>query len=145
MISLNHVLVGTAIGLAVKQPALAAPLAFASHFVLDAIPHFSYEWPGWKFRTIWAIDAVTSLAAIILLSMAAPQFAPAIIAGGVFAELPDTIWIYDRWIIHGKSQHWFFRFHRFIQWSQTQPGLFYEVGYLCIFVLANLWLLSHVR
>lgn len=143
MISLNHVLAGTAIGLAVKQPALAAPLAFLSHFVLDAIPHFNYAWPGWKFRAIWAIDAAASTLALVLLCMANPPLAFAIIAGGVFAELPDFFWLYERLIIKKDSTFWYFAFHRKIQWSETQRGLFYEIGYCIILAALNVWLLNH--
>ena len=38
----NHLLAGSLIGLTVAQPALAIALAFASHFVMDALPHFGY-------------------------------------------------------------------------------------------------------
>lgn len=142
MISLNHVLAGTAIGLAVKQPALAAPLAFASHFVLDAIPHFSYTWPGWKFRTIWTIDAIASTLALVMLCWVNPSLAFAILAGGIFAELPDVFWLYERLVLKTKSTFWYFAFHRKIQWSETQRGLWYEAGYLVILIVLNVWLLN---
>jgi len=35
-----HVAVGVAIGSLIPNPVLAVPLAFASHFVLDAVPHW---------------------------------------------------------------------------------------------------------
>ncbi len=141
MISLNHVLAGTAIGLAVKEPALAAPLAFLSHFLLDATPHFSYAWPGWKMRTIWALDALASTLVLVLLCTAQPTLAFAILAGGMFAELPDLFWLYERLVIKGKSNFWYFAFHRKIQWSETQRGLAYEAGYFVILVALNVWLL----
>ena len=142
MISLNHVLAGTAIGLALKDPLIIAPVAFISHFVLDAIPHFSYSWPGWKFRTIWALDAVASTAALALLCIAEPSLALAIIIGGVCAELPDVFWLYEHLIIRAKSSMWYFRFHRTIQWSETRRGLFYELGYLAILICINIALLN---
>lgn len=143
MISLNHVLAGTAIGLAVKEPLLAAPLAFLSHFVLDTIPHFQYSWPGWKFRTIWAIDAITSSLALLLLTWAEPSLAFAILVGGVFAELPDVFWLYERFALKGRqSSFWYFKIHRTIQWSETQRGLFYEIGYLAILIALNLYLVA---
>ncbi|QQS19649.1 hypothetical protein IPL85_05265 [Candidatus Saccharibacteria bacterium] len=40
----NHALTGALIGLAVPSMWLSVPLAFVSHFVLDAIPH--YDVPG---------------------------------------------------------------------------------------------------
>jgi hypothetical protein len=36
-----HVVVGAAIATKVANPALAIPLAFASHFVLEKIPHWN--------------------------------------------------------------------------------------------------------
>jgi len=141
MIALNHVLAGTAIGLAVKRPEFAAPLAFLSHFLLDITPHFSYEWPRVKFMTIWTLDAIGSVLAIALVSMAAPEVAWAVIAGGIFAELPDVIWIYERLIIKKLSKNWFFVFHRVIQWSQTRRGLWYELGYLLLLIGLNVSLL----
>jgi len=140
MISLNHVLAGTAIALAVKEPLLIAPLAFLSHFVLDAIPHFSYEWPGWKFRTLWAIDAVASSIAILVLATFQPSLAFAVIVGGFCAELPDVFWLYERLVVKGESSFWYFKFHRVIQWSETRRGLFYELGYLIVLISINLWL-----
>ncbi len=41
MIEIPHVLVGVAIATKVGNPALAIPLSFASHFVLDRIPHWN--------------------------------------------------------------------------------------------------------
>ncbi len=142
MIALNHVLAGTAIGLAIKQPALIAPLAFLSHFVLDTTPHFNYKWPGLSFGQIWLMDAVASLSILVTLISLAPNMWLPIIIGGVAAELPDVLWIYERWILKAKSRNWFFVFHHRIQWSETQRGLLYEVGYLTIFVAANVVFLS---
>lgn len=143
MIALNHVLAGTAIGLATKRPELAAPLAFLSHFLLDTTPHFSYEWPRVKFLTIWTIDAIGSVLAIALISMAAPEVAWAAIVGGVFAELPDVFWVYERLIRKKLSKNWFFVFHRAIQWSETRRGLWYELGYLLLLVGLNISLLQN--
>lgn len=41
MIELPHTIVGAAIAVKVGNPALALPLALASHFVLDPIPHWN--------------------------------------------------------------------------------------------------------
>jgi hypothetical protein len=142
MIALNHVLAGTAIALAVKQPALVAPLAFASHFVLDALPHFSYRWPGFRFQTIWAMDAAASTLAVLYICWAFPPLAFAVVIGAVCAELPDVFWLYERLVIHRRSRNWFFRFHHWIQWSETQRGLKYELVYLFLFAVVNMLLLT---
>lgn len=36
-----HIAVGAAIGVAVANPILAIPLAFASHFILEKVPHWN--------------------------------------------------------------------------------------------------------
>src|SRR5690242_2115662 len=41
MTATNHALSGAVIALAVKNPVLAIPLAFVSHFVLDLLPHYN--------------------------------------------------------------------------------------------------------
>lgn len=41
MVELPHTVVGAAIAIKVGNPALALPLAFASHFVLEVVPHWN--------------------------------------------------------------------------------------------------------
>ena len=41
MLELPHTVVGAAIAAKVGNPALALPLAFASHFILDMVPHWN--------------------------------------------------------------------------------------------------------
>ncbi|MFZ1324307.1 MAG: hypothetical protein WAQ57_04090 [Candidatus Saccharimonadales bacterium] len=45
MHTVNHAAAGAGIALAVRQPLLALPLALASHFVLDALPHYGKKPP----------------------------------------------------------------------------------------------------
>ena len=50
MTATAHALVSGAIAASVQNPTLAIPLAFVSHFVMDAIPH-------WDFGTNWRTRA----------------------------------------------------------------------------------------
>lgn len=43
MLTSVHALVGVAIGRAVGDTSLVIPLSFVSHYVLDAIPHYSWK------------------------------------------------------------------------------------------------------
>ena len=144
MIALNHVLAGTAIGLATKNPLLAAPLAFALHYLLDALPHYDYggKPPSPGFWHTWIIDAIASTSVLLAVALDAPELAAAAVVGGLFAELPDVLHIYH---LKAKKQYWFFRFHAWVQWSETKNGLFYELGYLIIFALINLSLLGGAK
>lgn len=143
MISTNHVLGGTAIALAVKQPALAIPLAFLSHFVFDVTPHWDYYGEGQvatpKWWRAWILDGTGSGLVLVLLALAAPQYAWTVVLSGFCAELPDFFWVY--YIKAGEPQLPFFRFHKWIQWSQTPRGLYYEAGYFAVLVAINLLLL----
>jgi hypothetical protein len=40
MTAVNHVIMGSVVVAAVGNPVLGVPLALASHFLLDALPHF---------------------------------------------------------------------------------------------------------
>jgi hypothetical protein len=88
------------------------------------------------------MDAAASTAALLAICWAFPPLALSIVVGGVFAELPDVFWLYERLIIRRKSQNWFFRFHHAIQWSETKRGLFYELGYMAMLIVVNMLLLA---
>lgn len=137
MTATNHALSGALIGLAITQPILAIPLAFVSHFVLDAIPHFGLDELGGHlkarryFHKILLVDALLlSVVFLILLAAGAPLlvFVCAIAAGS-----PDLIWAYQ-YVYKGKfgklpesKKNRFDKFHSDIQKSQTQKGLFVEL------------------
>lgn len=90
MLVTNHVLSGAVLGAAVRNPWLAFPLGVASHFVLDATPH----WGNWdddtQFMRVAVADGLTGLAAMGVAAATAPAAQrPAVIAGMVGAALPD--------------------------------------------------------
>lgn len=75
MTATNHALAGAAIGLSISQPILALPLALASHFVMDAIPHFGIKYAKSKrnrkiFHLYLLIDAGLLAAVMISLLLA---------------------------------------------------------------------------
>src|SRR6185312_15169785 len=84
MRAINHALTGSLIGLIIGEPAIAVPAAVASHFILDAIPHYD-EVPAkptlkmkeqWlrtaKFRRLLYADALLCLGLVALLAARAP-------------------------------------------------------------------------
>lgn len=140
MTSTNHVMTGAVIALVVKQPELAIPLAFVSHFVMDAIPHFGiYEDDVLRrnkskvFKTVVSIDI--PLAVILVFTI--PHLAAAKVAwwivfvSMVAAVSPDFHWVY-RFIREVKTQQWspggwFPRFHQAIQWFEQPIGIITEI------------------
>lgn len=62
MTATAHALVGGAIAAAIPNPAIAIPLALASHPVLDMIPHWDFGW-GWrnKSRALFLAEGIFDL------------------------------------------------------------------------------------
>jgi len=86
----NHVLSGALIGALTDEPAVALPVGVASHFALDAMPH----WGRWDsrehFLRVAVADGLVGLGVMAGAVAAVP--APrrvAVLAGMVGAALPD--------------------------------------------------------
>jgi hypothetical protein len=90
MLVTNHVLSGALIGAAVRRPVPAAALGVASHFVLDAVPHWG-KWGGPNGLLRVAVpDGLTGLAVIGTFAAIAPRERRlAVLAGMAGAALPD--------------------------------------------------------
>jgi hypothetical protein len=89
MLVTNHVLSGATIGSLIARPVPAFAVGVASHFALDAIPHWGDAEPG-AFLPVAIRDGLTGLAAVATLGMAAhPQRRWAVLAGMAGAALPD--------------------------------------------------------
>lgn len=138
MTATNHAITGSAIALAVKEPWLALPLVFASHFVLDAIPHFGLEkFVGYQkhkktFLRIIKTDAVLLAAFLIFLFLSGAPFLTFVCA--FIACSPDLAWVY-RYSFQEKfgkkeprSRNRFNTWHVNIQ-THTMKGLYIEVPF----------------
>ncbi len=91
MLISNHVLSGAVIGAATRRPAAAFALGVASHFVLDAVPHWG-DWGDDKslFMRVAVRDGLTGLALMgALTALASPSARVAVLAGMAGAALPD--------------------------------------------------------
>jgi hypothetical protein len=118
---------GAVIALVVKQPALAVPLAFLSHFIIDAIPHFGViekEIFGRRFNIILILDFLFAVCLMILLAFLFPAHAWIIWACMIAAASPDLMWAYHRLYLMKRPRRFgiIAKFHSKIQWSQTMPG-----------------------
>jgi hypothetical protein len=87
----NHVLSGALIGALSRHPLPAFAVGVASHFVLDAVPH----WGDWgsrrRFLRVAVADGLVSLAvARALAATAPPARRAAVLAGMAGAALPDV-------------------------------------------------------
>jgi len=87
----NHVLSGALIGAASRRPAAAFAMGVASHFALDAVPHWG-DWGDDKsvFMRVAVRDGLTGLAVMgALTALADPSARLAVLAGMAGAALPD--------------------------------------------------------
>ena len=135
---MNHVTTGGVIGLAIATP-LALPIAFGSHYLLDAIPHFGNH-PSWEGndKKFWAYvvsdGLLTALMFIILWNVSSGSWL--VVAAGFLAASPDLVHLLDRLgkyikpsfdlIGHDPT----FSFHKNIQKSETPRGAFVEIAWL---------------
>ncbi len=103
MLETPHVVVGAAIASKIPNPWIALPLAFASHFILDKVPHWNphlntelKKYGTVSLKSTWIIAIDVALSLIIGLSMATTKLPDTnhfwlILMGGLFGVLPDII------------------------------------------------------
>lgn len=153
MLAINHALGGAIIGLSVSNPALAVPLAFVSHFVLDCVPHF--DPPGDElarigrpaFRLQLIADATLCFLLVVFLALSKPKDWMLAAVCAFVATSPDLFWI-PKFISAQRSgkllpnSNWFWRMHHNAQWC-TGPQLwwvealwFVSAGTVVIFLAA---------
>jgi hypothetical protein len=87
----NHVLSGALIGALTRRPAAAFTAGVASHFVLDALPHWGRWGSDRRFLRAAVPDGLIGLAAMGAFAALAPgERRPAVVAGMAGAAFPDA-------------------------------------------------------
>ena len=102
MLITPHILLGTALGVAVGNPVAGFALGVASHYILDAVPHTDSG--TWHFYepfashsldardfTMGILDAAAAFFGFLALSSVAPIVASGPIAGAIGGALPDGV------------------------------------------------------
>ena len=138
MYTFNHVITGAVIATAVTQPALALPLAFASHFALDVMPHYGDNPktdPGGKYFIVSiAADTVLTFAVIAACLAFLPGDHVVVLLSMFLGMSPDLKWAYEYWYyrITGKrkSRGAFARWHSAIQWGERPYFWWIEFAWL---------------
>ena len=136
MTATNHVLTGIVIGSVIHQPLLALPIAFLSHFVLDALPHYSDERITLVDRTFLYIlfsDMCIAAGFLAILVIAMPINWPVLLVCGVLASSPDLMWL-SPWLqelkgIKPKPFGLIRQFHSKIQWCTKPWGIGVEAAW----------------
>src|SRR4051794_3799697 len=89
MLVTNHVLSGAILGAVLPSPALAFTAGVASHFLLDALPHWGVT-DEEDFLDVAVRDGLVGLASIgLIAALAAPERRTAVLSGIAGAALPD--------------------------------------------------------
>jgi hypothetical protein len=140
MTATNHALTGAVIAAVIRQPLLSVPLAFFSHFLCDALPHFgvNLKFNSRAMYTWLAIDGLTAiLSAGFLLKIGVEN--PVLLAiCGFVAMSPDFSWLYyglKHKLGTVKSYDFVTKFHHKIQWYQKVPGIFIEFAWAILMIL----------
>lgn len=107
MTIVNHAAVGAVIALYVKQPALAVPLAFLSHFIMDGLPHFGYD--GYeealkhKLTILYVVLDLIGWSVFIWIALNS-QFSPLVYVCAFAGVLPDVIQSFRHFIIEKRGK-----------------------------------------
>lgn len=160
MTATNHALTGAAIAMLIKRPELAIPMAFLSHFALDAIPHYNppamtkkqfknYE-DAWAkklhnktFLVIFPLDMLLFLGVLIITPLLAPAHVSplTVFFSAIAAASPDfdgglKFLLRHFGLMRKKAREagQFSRFHIWLQWMERPWGIYVEMGWLA-FVL----------
>jgi hypothetical protein len=93
MIGFNHALVGGLIGKLLPLP-IAIPLSIASHFILDALPHYGIPQHHRDSSKFWKYFFILEFFATIGLAVwALANHHYAMYICGQLAVLPDFVWV----------------------------------------------------
>ena len=93
MIGFNHALTGGIIAAVLPLP-IALPLALASHFLLDMLPHYGISQDERDKSKFWKVFfTVDAFATLGLAIYAIINNHYAMFLGGLFATMPDYIWV----------------------------------------------------
>lgn len=143
MTATNHALTGAAIAIVINEPVLAIPLAFLSHYVIDALPHFGI--PGsikernksLLGRVVVSVDAICFISALVILPLLAHRInvSPWLVLACMLAAFaPDAVYLirFPKELKTGEfiKGGIFSRFHRKIQWFERPWGILVEIVFM---------------
>lgn len=154
MTATNHALTGAIIGLTITNPVLAIPLAFASHFILDSLPHFGTtddknKFIGSRFFKQWLLrDAILCIILVLVLAIAHPRSWLLAAICAFIAAAPDLMWI-KKFMAAQKGKKVapptgsIARFHSWIQWFEQPIGLVVEIVWATAAIVVITLLVKH--
>lgn len=137
MTASNHVVAGALIAVAVPQTVAAVVLAFISHFVMDALPHYGdnnkHSWLNRNFKYVLLIDILLAITFLTALALFQPDNWMLYVICGLVATSPDILWLpyFLADLKHQKVEHSkVAKFLKWIQWGERPWGIYIEVAAL---------------
>lgn len=133
----NHLLTGAVAAKLLPLP-IAIPIAFASHFVLDALPHFGFRDIDERMRKLKQFRWVVVLDIVMAISLSLwliKNHHTQWLLAGLIAYSPDLLWIYRFTVeekfgkVHPTKGNRFIQFHRNIQKYERAWGGIVELTY----------------
>lgn len=141
MLATNHAFAGTIIGSVLPLPE-AVPAAFASHFVLDVIPHYGIRRSKRNKNTTYRLVVFSDTVIALCFAAAAIYLHKwAIALCGFVAWSPDLLWVIyyvkEGFNLNIKPRNRFMKFHLSIQ-HERPWGMIVELVAAAILVPAGL-------
>lgn len=139
-----HVMAGATTSLLIGNAGVSAPVCFATHAILDALPHWSFPIPKQHtlrgFLQSFGPDLVLSVVLfVVLIGLYADQWF--LVSWGVgWAVLPDWLTLFRNRRPWKRILRRFYAFHNQIQWEvSVWPGLAVEaiVGFILVVALKS--------
>jgi hypothetical protein len=153
VVTIPHMMVGMAVAKLSRRPALGLPLAFLSHFALDAIPHTNF--PGLAGRSpsgvpMWEVFAVlmeVELALLLVLALAMRRHDRRLLVGGaIVAFLPDLVEllpVVGPQLATWPGTAWYVHLHHGVQRVLPPPPTFVGVLTQVVVTVAAIWTIRH--
>jgi len=150
MLETPHVALGTAIAMKVGNPYLALPLAFASHFLLDKVPHWNPhtyteavnkgKLQNDTVRFALSDIALSAILGVGLASTALPDYTTALIilAGGFLGVMPDVV-KYPFFLVKSTRKGLYKKYVDFERSLQVEVGFRMGMFVQLIVTLASIW------
>lgn len=141
MTATNHVATGAVLALAIQNPVVVLPLAFASHFFLDALPHYGVPYDKrpmhQSFGKVLAVDVVMLPITVGLLILFAGAAWWLVLIAMLAAYSPDLVWAYryarerqGHILDENRLTHW----HSRIQWGERSWGWIVELAWFSLII-----------
>lgn len=148
MLATAHMLAGASMGRSIRPAWLALPVAFASHFALDVIPHLDshalFGAPGGPTRgevTMAALDTLAGIALVLVLTWRLPHRGLSLAAAffGIAPDL-DNLPVLGTWM-RASPLTPYVAWHHAIQHNVTPADWMLGFGTQAVVVLVAAWFL----